>query len=373
MIIHRLHRCSYSSRVLVFFLALTLSVLSLILSASAQRQKFYIEPGASDAGAYHPPVILVKAVKDRNVYDTVDIKQGVAGDMTFYVKVRGSCMEKFRTLSAHIYIIGKTKQRDPDFEANSDHRSIGPNHGADWEYHTFSVPFIMPNLDDNKSPIDVCNTELQRANSDAARTRLLESGFNIEFARAYTARIDVLCDLTTMRRDEDFSEYGTALYPAVVRCMPTKAATKPAPPRPGRPIDFDPPIESVTLAADPPNTQGRQCPVYVNFKGRIAAGEKSQYTTFNTKYRFIGDNNYKTDWQNVSIERGQPRPVYGRRFIEAPVRDPGGGFKTPGGSVKIPVYQGWMMLEVMLPDGTKRSERANFSVDCNVQPRIRPK
>jgi len=47
--------------------------------------------------------------------------------------------------------------------------------------------------------------------------------------------------------------------------------------------------------------------------------------------------------------------------------------KTPGGTVKIPVYRGWMALEVMLPDGVKRSERTDFTVDCNVQPKIREK
>jgi hypothetical protein len=360
-------------RGLLIIMTLTFALLSLLLAASAQRPDFFIEPGAYKAGTFKPPVILVKAVKDRDVYDTVDIRQGVEGDMNFSVRVRGTCAEKFRTLSADISIIGKTKQRDPDFRANSDHRSIGPNHGADWEYHSFSVPFIMPALDNNRSPVDVCNAELKRASSDSERTRLLQTGFNIEFARAYTAEIGVLCDRTDAFHDQDVAVKGTSYYPAIVRCMPTQSATKPPPTRPGRHLDIDPPIESVTLLADPPQTQGRQCPVYVNFKGRITAGEKSQYATFNTKYRIVGDNNYKTDWLPVSIERGQPRPVYGRRFIEAPVRDPGGGFKAPGGSVKVPVYRGWMMLEVMLQDGTKRSERTDFSVDCNVQPRIRPR
>jgi hypothetical protein len=27
-----------------------------------------------------------------------------------------------------------------------------------------------------------------------------------------------------------------------------------------------------------------------------------------------------------------------------------------------------MMLEVMLPNGTRKSERENFTVDCNAQP-----
>lgn len=361
----------FPARTLAIVLTLMLSTVSLLTPTSAQRNQFFIEPGAFKAGTFEPPVILVKAVKNREVYDTVDIRQGIDGDMTFQVRVRGSCMERYRTLSANIYITGKTEQRDPTFKSNYDHRSIGPNHGADWLYHRFSVPFVMPNLDNNRSPVEVCNAELKRAGTDSERSRMLQNGFNIEFARAYTAKIHVLCDLTTQRRDDLYSASSTVLYPAIVRCMPTHAATKPAPTRPGRPLDFDPPIESLTLQADPAQTQGRQCPVYVNFKGRITAGEKSQYTTFNTKYRFVGDQNYKTDWLPVSIERGQPRPVYGRRFIEAPTRDPGGGFKAPGGSVKIPVYQGWMVLEVMLPEGTKRSERVNFSVDCNTQPRIR--
>lgn len=359
-----------SFRTLLATLILTFSILSLVIGAGAQRQKFLIEPGTEDPSAFKPPVILVKAVKDREVYDTVDVRQGVQGDMTFYVKVRGSCDERWRTLSANIYMIGKTKERSRDF-ANTDHRSIGPNHGADWEYHTISVPFIMPTLDNNMSPVEVCNAELKRAGSDSQRTKMLQAGFNIEFARAYKTELDVLCDRTTAFHDDDVAANATVFYPAIVRCLPTQAATKPAPTRPGRPIDFDPPIESVTLTADPPQTQGRQCPVYVNFKGRITAGEKSQYATFNTKYRFIGDNNYKTDWQTVSIERGTPRPVYGRRFIQAPERDPAGGFKTPGGTTKIPVYRGWMAVEVMLPDGVKRSERSDFTVDCNVQPNIR--
>ena len=176
-----------SLRTLVIILALLFATLSLVIGAGAQRQKFYIEPGSEDPGVFKPPVIFVKAVKDREVYDTVDVRQGVQGDLTFYVKIRGSCDERWRTLVSNIYIIGKTKERDKTFEANSDHRSIGPNHGADWEYHTVSLPFIMPGLDNNVSPVDVCNTELKRASSDSQRTRMLQSGFNIEFARAYKA------------------------------------------------------------------------------------------------------------------------------------------------------------------------------------------
>src|SRR4029078_10465826 len=228
-----------SLRTLVIILNLMFATLSLVIGAGAQRQQFYIERGAEDPGVFKPPVIFVKAVKDREVYDTVDVRQGEQGDLTFYVKIRGSCDERRRTLVSNIYIIGKTKERDKTFEANSDHRSIGPNHGADWEYHTVSLPFIMPSLDNNGSPVDVCNTELKRASSDSQRTRMLQSGFNIEFARAYKAELDVMCDITTARRDDDLTSTATAYSPPIVRCLPTHAATKPAPPRPGRPIDFD--------------------------------------------------------------------------------------------------------------------------------------
>ncbi len=35
-----------------------------------------------------------------------------------------------------------------------------------------------------------------------------------------------------------------------------------------------------------------------------------------------------------------------------------------GGQAKIPVFNGWMALEVALPNGVE-SERVNFTVDCN--------
>jgi hypothetical protein len=108
----------------------------------------------------------------------------------------------------------------------------------------------------------------------------------------------------------------------------------------------DPPIESISVLADPSETQGRQCPVNVTFRGKITAGDNSAYTTFNTEYRFVGENNFKSDWIRVSLARGASKTVIWRRFIEAPENDRAGAFKTPGGKVKIPVYRGWMSVEV---------------------------
>ena len=89
----------------------------------------------------------------------------------------------------------------------------------------------------------------------------------------------------------------------------------------------------------------------------------------NTEYRFKGDHNYTTDWVRVSVLKGETRTVNGRRFIQS--SDTPRGLKTPGGKENIPIFHGWMLLEVKLQDGTKRSEKTDFTVDCNVQPRIR--
>ena len=70
--------------------------------------------------------------------------------------------------------------------------------------------------------------------------------------------------------------------------------------------DPPPPLESVSVAASPAETTGQRCPVYVNFKGKIVANPESEYTTFNTKYRFIGDHGYQTDWIFVAVVAMNP-------------------------------------------------------------------
>jgi hypothetical protein len=344
------------------------AALSLFCLVAAAEDRFFIEPGVEN-GTIKPPVIVVKAVKDQTIYDTVDVKQGTAGDLNFSIKLRGHCPEQFHMASGGLWVYGKTKQRDETFHVNTDHRSIGAGHGAEWFYYRFSVPFVMPTLD--RSPVDVCNSELQRAGSQSARAKLLQEGFSIDFARAYRIEFQTLCDRTDLFHDQDYAKQADTFYPATVRCMPTDYHPQRTPVPPQRTPVPDPPIESVSVIADPAETQGRQCPVYVNFKGKITAGEHSQFGKFNTKYRFIGEDDFKTDWLPTSVLRGEPRTVYGRRYIQAPTNEPGGTLKAAGGRVKIPIHHGWMALEVMLPNGTKRSERTSFSVDCNVQPRIR--
>ena len=233
------------------------------------------------------------------------------------------------------------------------------------------------------SPVAICNAELQRrlARGDW-RTEVLGKGFDLTFPQGYSAELHVQCG----RKKNGFLEsekfYANTKLPVTISCLPTdyKAPRTVGPPKrtPGAPkrtptppgrLPVPPtPIQLVTLVADPLATTGRACPVYVNFRGKLLAGEGSPYQTFNTKYRFVGDNGYQTDWIFVSVARDTPRTINGRRFIQAPANNPGGTILAPGEKPKIPLYRGWMELEVQLPDGSKRSERANFSVDCNVAP-----
>ena len=216
-----------------------------------------------------------------------------------------------------------------------------------------------------------CNQELSRRTAlGESRAELLRKGFDVDVPGAYKASLNVICHKWKPLFYEDPEYSAEARLPVTIHCMPSDYKPPRTKVEPQRTAVPDPPIESVSVLADPAETQGKQCPVNVTFRGKITADANSEYTTFNTKYRFVGANNFKSDWIPVSVSRGESKTVIWRRFIEAPQNDRSGSLKTPGGRVKIPVYRGWMMIEVMLPNGAKRSERADFSVDCNVQPRI---
>lgn len=327
-------------------------------AGAAQRPGFYMEEG----GAYDPPWLYVKATRSKERYDTIDVKEGSDGYLKFFsIKVHGQCAEKWRLASSSLNIHGNGKSQSVDYPIDSSHRSIGPDHGQGWDVYAFRLPFIPPQ---GASPVDRCNAELDRAGNDAARKKLLSEGFNFVLDKAYRAELGIFCEDKSIGFNDPPKLFTAETYlPLNVRCLPV-VFTKGPPPREGK--VFDPPIKSVTVVADPAKTEGRTCPVYVNFRGRITASEGSQYTTFNTKYRFVGENNYVTDWLPVSIERGVPRSVNGRRFIQS--SDTPRGLKNPGGKQNVPIFHGWMTLEVLLPDGTIRSEKALFSVDCNQKP-----
>jgi len=337
-----------------------LSILSLVAAASVQRPGFYMEYGAIKAGTFETPTIFVKATKTKDRYDQIDLRED--GKLAYSVKVSGRCPESWRLGSGLLDVRGIDKSQQVAYPVNPDHRTIGQDHGNEWEVFSFHLPLLYPQ---DGPPINLCNAELNR-NNEADRKRMLQEGFNLVLDKAYRASLSIFCDDNKKVGFGDPSKQFIAetTLPLKIRCLPV-VTTKGPPPRQGKPLDIDPPITSVEVTPDPVATQGK-CPVYVNFRGKITAGEKSQYTTFNTKYRFLGDHDYASDWLPVSITRGQPRTVNGRRFIQS--SDTPRGLKMPGGKQNVPIFHGWMLLEVMLPDGTTRSEKALFTVDCNEKP-----
>jgi hypothetical protein len=353
-------------RAVVIALCLAFSVFSLVAGSAVEGFEMKLE--YTPNGSYELPVVLVKATKSKNLYDSMEPMEP---NLEYKVSVRGQCAEKWRLTDGDLVIRAndrKPRIDDPrvDYPVDSSHRSIGDDHGQGWETFPFSFPFMAPK---GQSPVDLCNAELDKAGSESARKQLLAEGINLSLGKAYYAELEIGCDDKDKKVgfDKPPAFFTASTYlPLKVRCAPV-VFTKSPPPRTGRPVD--PPIESVAVVADPPETVGRKCPVYVNFRGKITAGGNSAFATYNTKYRFIGDHNYTSEWLPVSIVRGEPRTVHGRRFIQEPDIAP--GFKTPGARDKIPTFHGWMALEVMLENLTKRSQRADFSVDCNPQPRIR--
>lgn len=347
-------------RVLTVSAVLALPIFALVAGTNPQRPGFYLEYGGVKAGTFETPILFVKATKTKDRYDQIAFQGD--NNLDFTVKVSGRCPENWRLQSGSLKVRGIDKSESINYPVNSSHRTIGEDHGSQWDVFRFQLPLLYPLAG---SPVDLCNAELNR--SEAARKRILSDGFNFSFDKAYRATVDIWCGENKGPGFEDPPREFSAEVdlPLKVRCLPVPI-TKGPPPREGKPLD--PPIESVEVVADPPVTQGRKCPVYVNFKGRITAGERSAYSTFNTKYRFVGDHDYATDWLPVSIIRGQPRPVYGRRFIQS--SDTPRGLKNPGDPQTVPIFHGWMLLEVMLPDSTIRSERATFSVDCNPKPKV---
>ncbi|HEX7295039.1 MAG TPA: hypothetical protein VF251_04745 [Pyrinomonadaceae bacterium] len=334
-------------------------------------QQFDMQPGAAITEIKPGPVIRVNAVRDPAIYDTIDASDS-ARDLVFNVKIRGSCPESYRLsgVTASIFSEKVRQSRKTKIGFNPDHRSIGPEHGAKWDFTVLSFPYLEPSI----SPATTCNQELaRRSGLGESRTELLRKGFDVDVPGAYEGYLSVTCHKAKPGFYED-PDYGAkSRLPVTIRCMPTGYKPPRTKVEPQRTAVPDPPIESLAVVAEPSETQGRQCPVSVTFRGKITPGQETTYTTFNTKYRFVGENNFSTDWLPVSVRRGETKTVIWRRSINAPENDRAGSFKTPGGRVKIPVYRGWMLLEIMLPNGTKRSERTAFSVDCNVQSTIRAK
>lgn len=344
-----------------FWIIVTTLFAALIVSA----QQFDMQPGAEITQMNPAPVIRVHAVRDPGVYDTIDASD-TAKDLAFHVKIRGTCPETYRLagLTASINNSRLKQRREIKLGFNPEHRSIGPDHGARWDFTVLNFPFLQPET----SPASSCNQELERlVSTGGSKTELLRKGFEVNVNAAYRAYLDVTCHKQKVGFYEDPNYIAETRLPLTIRCMPSDYKPPRTRVEPQRTAVPDPPVESVSVSMDPVPRQ--ECPVNVTFRGRITTPGNSEYSVFKTKYRFVGDNNFQSDWIPVSVARGETKTVIWRRYIAAP--ETTGSFKTPGGRAKVPLYRGWIAVEVMLPHGTKRSERTDFTVDCNVQNRIR--
>ncbi len=349
--------------------------ISTFASTPARAQGFLVELGMPREGTNDPkpPVFRVTAKNNKKIYDTLeDTYKGIS----YKIKVKGQCPEKHHLSTSSIRLSNKVATKSVVFPVNQDNRSIGADHGQKWNQYNFDFPFLMPKV----SPVETCNAEVKRREaSGQSLGAILQKGFTVEVDDAYTVTIYIGCEKNVhLGFYEVPEEYASATLPAIVECRQTGYVPTQGPPsRPGQhreptpprmPVP-EPPLSSLSVMANPAHTKGEGCPVYVNFKGKIEANPQSEYSTFNTRYRFLGENGYQTDWTFVAVSRDEPRTVNGRRFIQAPPGNSSGTILAPGGKPRIPLFRGWMELQVQLPHGLKRSERANFTVDCNVTDR----
>lgn len=360
-------------------LALFVMSLSLVFSVAATvpqlpGAKFEIRHGVPRPGTNDPspPVLRVTAKNNKQTYDTVE---AVDGGLRFLFRVRGQCGSqgsKNHLEKGEVALQGAGKFTDRErFPVDKSHRSIGADHGQGWNYYTVTFPYVTP----RKSPAEQCNKELDRREGMGEnRVSLLQKGFDAVLPTGFVAELIVTCmeDQGLGFSDTPWEIKSSSSLPVAVRCMPTGyVPTGGAPSRPG--VKLDPFITSVEVTAEPAETKGRTCPVQVSFRGRITAGEnRPGNETFKIKYRFTGDKNFATDFYEETLRKGETKPVFWKRRIEAPAIGGRDQIAAPGVRPRIPIYQGWTKLEVVYPEGVKSSERASFMVDCNPVPQRVP-
>lgn len=116
-----------------------------------------------------------------------------------------------------------------------------------------------------------------------------------------------------------------------------------------------PPITSVELTPQPAQSKGHACPVTVAFRGSITSGEnRAGNEPLKIRYRFVGDRNFETAFYDETIRKGETKPVFWKRRIEAAATQGGRDrMAAPGMQARIPIYEGWTKLEVVYPDGVK--------------------
>jgi hypothetical protein len=331
---------------------------------------FEIDQGSPRPGTNDPeqPIIRVTAKKNKQIYDTVETSEG---GLRFLFKVRGRCGKEgskdnldWATIKVSSY--GKAAGTE-SFPVNKSHRSMGPNHGEGWNYHTLDYPNVHP----ISQPVQACNNEVKRRESKGeSQAGLLQHGFNVDLGIAYLAEMNVVC---MQHQPGIFVDTPSLIYKArtglrvQLQCMPTGyVPTTGAPPRHG--VHLDPPITNVALKAEPAEMKGHACPVYVGFRGQITAGEnRPGNDPVKIKYRFVGDRGFDTPFYDETLRKGETKAVFWKRRIEAlPIVGGPDKVLAPGVKPKIPIYQGWTTLEVVYPGADKKSsQKATFTVDCN--------
>jgi len=343
---------------------------------TAGNKYFQIKQGWPRPGTNDPerPVIKVTAKKNKQVYDTVDAFEG---GLRYLIQVRGQCGPKGTTYhlgSNSVDLYNGTKLIGSDtFPVDKSHRSIGANHGEGWNYYTVNYPYSHPRT----NPIAACNDALKdrEGSQGQQRAALLQHGFNVEVVQAYDAELNLSClddpPPAHFEKTPFFPKDRTPLS-AQIRCMPTGyVPTTGAPSKPG--VHLDPHIKSVVVTPEPAEMKGHACPVYVGFRGRITAGEnRPGDDAFKVKYRFIGDRGFSTSFYEETLRKGEIKSVFWKRRIEAlPIAGGTDKVMIAGVKPKLPIYQGWTILQVLYPVGSfsgKTSEKATFTVDCNPPP-----
>jgi hypothetical protein len=305
--------------------------------------------------------------------------------LPFLMKVGGRCAARWRLYSARAWI---------DVEDGNGTAKIIPVNGGhrtlDEHNVVVACPYTVPDIP--RTPVEACNFELdKRAAQGQSRDNLLIAGFVVRYDNAYTGRFQLACTEDRLIGFEDIQDRAISTQlPVYIKCMGTKQGkpagggkpaepklepqrVKPEPqrvkPQPQRVQGPQvrmklPMITSMTLAAEPASYKGA-CPRRIAFRGKVTVDRPVKL-----EYRFEADDGWTSD--KYTLEFGGPgtKSVFWARTMDAlPAQ---GGFAAPGAPKTLPVRNGWMQLRVGLADeepgrtvGTRTSEKAEFTLDCN--------
>src|SRR5687767_11810486 len=128
-----------------FFMTFGLLLGAVWCGTPVQAQSFLVELGMHREGTNDPapPVFRVRAMNNKKVYDKVeDTYKGIR----YKIKVKGRCPEKHHLSTSSIQLSNDVARKEVIFPVNEDNRSIGGNHGQDWNQYNFDWPFLMPKV-----------------------------------------------------------------------------------------------------------------------------------------------------------------------------------------------------------------------------------